>query len=162
MMDDCCVSADSNFICSQPCNTLANILNILARNCHDNIIRYSLFLLLGSCFADKLNSLICMHTVSCVNLSVVDARHTIFAEVFFLEATASGNGGNIRQLDKGKTKNILPTTFKNIHQALIEAHADSVQKNKPLNCQDGRHNLLLCEAAHKSARNGGIVVEVNE
>ena len=107
MMDDCCVSADSNFICSQPCNTLANILNILARNCHDNIIRYSLFLLLGSCFADKLNSLICMHTVSCVNLSVVDARHTIFAEVFFLEATASGNGGNIRQLDKGKTKNIL-------------------------------------------------------
>ena len=63
---------------------------------------------------------------------------------------------------KGKTKNILPTTFKNIYQALIEAHADSVQKNKPLNCQDGRHNLLLCEAAHKSARNGGIVVEVNE
>ena len=63
---------------------------------------------------------------------------------------------------KGKTKAIVPTTFKNIYQALIENHAESVLKNKPLCGDDGRHNLLLCEAAHKSAQNGGILVEVKE
>lgn len=107
MMDDCCVSADSNFIRSQPCNTLADILNILACNCHDNIIHYSFLLLFGCYLTNKLNCLICMHTVSCVNLSVMDTRYAIFTEVFFLETAASRNGSNIRQLNIGKTKNIL-------------------------------------------------------
>ena len=62
----------------------------------------------------------------------------------------------------GKTTPVEPGAIKNIYQCLIENHADSVLKGKPLCGCDGRHNLLLCEAAHKSAQNNGIIVEVKE
>ena len=56
-------------------------------NTEDN--HYSFFLLLGDCFAYKLDCLIRMYTVFCVNLPVVDARHSILAKIFLLEIAAS-------------------------------------------------------------------------
>ena len=50
--------------------------------------------------------------------------------------------------------------IKNIYQSLIECHAESVLAGKPMNAQDALHNILLCEAAHESARNGGRIVTV--
>ncbi len=48
-----------------------------------------------------------------------------------------------------------PRTFKNIYQTLIENHAKSILAGKPLDATNGVHNLKLCEAAHRSASNGG-------
>lgn len=63
--------------------------------------------------------------------------------------------------DDGKSvSEIKPGKIQNIYQALIEGHAKSVQAGKPLTAQDAIHNLALCAAAHKSARNGGKVVSV--
>jgi 1,5-anhydro-D-fructose reductase (1,5-anhydro-D-mannitol-forming) len=68
------------------------------------------------------------------------------------------------ELDRfdGKPVSIVPAAFPNIYQSLIENHALSVLEGKPIAGADGCHNLLLCEAAHKSAQNGGILIEVAE
>ena len=68
------------------------------------------------------------------------------------------------ELDKfdGTATSVVPAKFKNIYQSLIEDHADSVLKGKPLCGCDARHNLLLCEAAHKSAQNNGKLIEVGK
>ena len=68
------------------------------------------------------------------------------------------------ELDKfnGKVTAVEPGKIHNIYQSLIENHAASVQKGKPLCGGDGRHNLLLCEAAHRSAQNNGKLIEVKE
>lgn len=68
------------------------------------------------------------------------------------------------ELDKftGTTESIVPAKFKNIYQSLIEDHADSILKGTPLCGCDARHNLLLCEAAHKSAQNNGKLIEVGK
>jgi predicted dehydrogenase len=44
----------------------------------------------------------------------------------------------------------------NIYQKIIDAHATSILTGKPLNGEDGLHNVLLCEAAHRSAKQNGI------
>ncbi|MDR2115540.1 MAG: hypothetical protein LBP87_04085, partial [Planctomycetaceae bacterium] len=44
----------------------------------------------------------------------------------------------------------------NIYQKIIDSHAMSVLTGKPLNGEEGLHNVLLCEAAHRSAKQGGI------
>lgn len=48
----------------------------------------------------------------------------------------------------------------NIYQGIISEHAESILKNRPLNAADGWRNVLLCEAAHKSAQKCGKTVEV--
>ncbi|MBQ6599095.1 MAG: hypothetical protein IJH79_16210, partial [Lentisphaeria bacterium] len=68
------------------------------------------------------------------------------------------------EVDKfdGKPSAVVPASFQNIYQSLIENHAASVQSGKRLCGCDGRHNLLLCEAAHKSAQNGGKIITVKD
>jgi len=67
------------------------------------------------------------------------------------------------ELDRfdGKTTTILPEKCSNIYQGLIEHHAQSVLAGKPINAEDGMHNIKLCEAAHESAQKGGIMIAVN-
>lgn len=48
----------------------------------------------------------------------------------------------------------------NIYQGVIYEHAVSIMRERAMSGKDGLRNVLLCEAAHKSARNGGKVVEV--
>jgi predicted dehydrogenase len=42
-------------------------------------------------------------------------------------------------------------TPENIYQEIIADHAVSILNNQPMNGKDGLHNVLLCEAAHRSA-----------
>ena len=60
----------------------------------------------------------------------------------------------------GKVKAVLPGKIQNIYQCVIEKHADSVLKKKPLNAQDGLHNLEICLAAYQSAAEGGKIIEI--
>ena len=39
----------------------------------------------------------------------------------------------------------------NIYQAVIDEHAGSILSDKPMNGEEGLHNVLLCEAVHRSA-----------
>ena len=48
----------------------------------------------------------------------------------------------------------------NIYQAVIDEHAGSILTGKPLNGEEGLHNVQLCEAAHRSATQGGTVVNM--
>ncbi len=57
-------------------------------------------------------------------------------------------------------KDCKPAGVVNIYQALIDAHALSIQEGKLLNAEGGLHNLVICEAIHKSAQNGGVTCEV--
>ena len=67
------------------------------------------------------------------------------------------------ELDRfdGKTTTIIPESCSNIYQSLIEHHAQSVLTGKPINAEDGMHNIKLCEAAHESAQKGGKMIAVN-
>ena len=66
------------------------------------------------------------------------------------------------ELDRfdGKTTSITPDRCSNIYQSLIEHHAQAVLAGKPINADDGVHNLKLCAAAHESAQKGGVMVSV--
>jgi predicted dehydrogenase len=65
------------------------------------------------------------------------------------------------EMDNGKTQEkIVPGEVQNIYQALITKHAKSVLDKCPLNAEDGLRNLELCDAAHKSAREGGCKVSI--
>lgn len=66
------------------------------------------------------------------------------------------------ELDRfdGKPQAIVPGSCENIYQALIRRHAQSILDGKPLNACDGVHNLRLCDAAHRSARQGGTLIAV--
>ncbi|MDR2704898.1 MAG: Gfo/Idh/MocA family oxidoreductase [Planctomycetaceae bacterium] len=48
----------------------------------------------------------------------------------------------------------------NIYQKIIDLHATSILTGKPLNGEEGLHNVLLCEAAHRSAKQGGITCQI--
>lgn len=61
----------------------------------------------------------------------------------------------------GKPQSVIPGTCENIYQALIRKHAQSILDGKPLNACDGVHNLRLCDAAHRSARQGGALTAVD-
>ena len=60
-----------------------------------------------------------------------------------------------------KQENFFIEKPENIYQAVIDEHAESILSGKPLNGEDGLHNVLLCEAVHRSAARGGAVVEVS-
>ena len=59
-----------------------------------------------------------------------------------------------------KQKNFRITKPENVYQGVITEHAASVVSGMPLTGACGLHNVLLCEAAHASARSGGKTVEV--
>ncbi len=59
-----------------------------------------------------------------------------------------------------KQKNFTVKKPENVYQGVIEEHAESVLKGAPLSGEEGLHNVLLCEAAHASAKRGGVTVEV--
>jgi len=59
-----------------------------------------------------------------------------------------------------KVQSVKPGKVKNIYQSVIEEHAESILKKKPLDGTDAAHNLKLIEAAHKSAKTGGKMVRV--
>lgn len=48
----------------------------------------------------------------------------------------------------------------NIYQGVIVEHAASIIRQRPLNGKNGLRNVLICEAAHCSARNGGKTIKV--
>lgn len=65
------------------------------------------------------------------------------------------------ELDKFKTQeNVKPDKVKNIYQAVIEHHAESILKKTPMSGKDGVHSLKLCAAAHKSASSCGKIIDV--
>ena len=66
------------------------------------------------------------------------------------------------ELDKfdGTAENVPAGEIRNIYQCLIEYHAQSVLDGRPLDGGDALHNILLCEAAHASARNNGKIMEI--
>ena len=57
-------------------------------------------------------------------------------------------------------RKLHPRSFPNIYQVLIEEHAASVLSGKAINARNGLRNLQLCDAAHKSAQNGGKTIVV--
>jgi hypothetical protein len=57
-------------------------------------------------------------------------------------------------------RKLHPRSFPNIYQVLIEEHAASVLYGKAINARNGLRNLQLCDAAHKSAQNGGKTIVV--
>lgn len=57
-------------------------------------------------------------------------------------------------------RELKPAKVKNIYQELVEHHAKSVLAKKPINAEDGLHNLELCAACHASAAAGGKKVKV--
>lgn len=66
------------------------------------------------------------------------------------------------ELDRfdGTAEQVPAGEIHNIYQCLIEHHAQSVLDGKPLDGGDALHNILLCEAAHASARNNGKIMEI--
>jgi len=84
-----------------------------------------------------------------------------YGTMFQLSGTADEPYKIRLELEDAKgVRNLHPRTFGNIYQQLIERHAESVQKGKPINAEDGLRNLILCEAAHKSAKAGGKPVAI--
>ena len=59
-----------------------------------------------------------------------------------------------------KQENFFIDVPENIYQAVIDEHADSILTGKPLSGEEGLHNVLLCEAAHQSAVQGGIGINI--
>jgi predicted dehydrogenase len=49
----------------------------------------------------------------------------------------------------------------NIYQAVIRNHADSILQDVPLTGDEGLHNVRICEAAHRSARQGGTTIHLD-
>ena len=67
------------------------------------------------------------------------------------------------EIDDGKkVVAVKPAKIQNIYQALIAGHAKSVAAGKPLNADAAIHNLALCAACHRSARNHGKIIVVND
>lgn len=48
----------------------------------------------------------------------------------------------------------------NIYQETIDEHAESILGGRPQTGEDGLRNVLICEAAHRSAKKGGAAVDV--
>lgn len=65
------------------------------------------------------------------------------------------------EIDDGRSvKPVKPAKIRNIYQALIDGHAQSVLEGRPLDADAAIHNLALCAACHASARSGGKTVNV--
>lgn len=50
----------------------------------------------------------------------------------------------------------------NVYQALIQAHADSIRENRPMDGGEGLHNLELVLKCHESARGRGKSVTLKD
>ena len=57
---------------------------------------------------------------------------------------------------------VRPARVRNIYQALIEGHAESILAKAPLTADAAIHNLALCAASHASAKKGGRIVAVKD
>ncbi len=60
----------------------------------------------------------------------------------------------------GELLPIRPEHTENIYRQVIEEHAASIRNGNPLSGEEGVHNLRLCLAAHASARQGGVWIDV--
>lgn len=67
------------------------------------------------------------------------------------------------ELDRVTRRSILrpPKNPPVIYRAVIEAHANSIRQNKPMDGSDAFRNLQLCLAAHRSAASGGKAVTIS-
>ena len=61
-----------------------------------------------------------------------------------------------------KQENFFIDKPENIYQGVIDEHAESILTGQPISGEEGRHNVLLCEAVHRSAAQGGVVVELTD
>ena len=59
-----------------------------------------------------------------------------------------------------KQENLVPPAIQNIYQVQIGKHAKSILDGKRLTGEDALHNLKLCDAIHRSAQNGGKLMEI--
>ncbi len=65
------------------------------------------------------------------------------------------------EADYGSRRRVVrPGRQCNIYQGAVDEHARSVLAGRPLDAADGLRNVLLCEAAHRSARKQGAAVNV--
>ncbi len=55
---------------------------------------------------------------------------------------------------------VRPEHTENIYRQVVAEHAASVRDGHPLSGEEGVHNLRLCLAAHASARQGGVWLDV--
>ncbi len=60
----------------------------------------------------------------------------------------------------GERVMIRPAHTENIYRQVVMEHAASVRSGTPLSGEEGVHNLRLCLAAHASARQGGVWLDV--
>ena len=67
------------------------------------------------------------------------------------------------EIDDGRRLTpVVPGRIQNIYQTLIDAHARSVLDGTPLDADAAVHNLALCAAVHRSARQNGRIVSVRD
>jgi len=62
------------------------------------------------------------------------------------------------RLELDRFRRVTPVRVRriqNIYQALIQAHADSIHENRPMDGEEGLHNLELVLKCHESARSRG-------
>ena len=62
--------------------------------------------------------------------------------------------------DFDKVTTIRLDNLSNIYQSIIMKHASSILEKKPINAQDGLHNLNLLIKSHQSAKENGVWLEV--
>lgn len=85
-----------------------------------------------------------------------------FGSMFQLSGTADEPYRIRLELENASgVRRLRPRRHPNIYQELIERHARSILKGSPVNAEDGLHNLELCAATHKSARQNGRGVMVD-
>jgi predicted dehydrogenase len=62
------------------------------------------------------------------------------------------------RLELDRFRRVAPVRVRriqNVYQALIQAHADSIRENRPMDGSEGLHNLELVLKCHESARGRG-------
>ena len=90
-----------------------------------------------------------------------DAVLRSYGTLFQLSGYASDPIRQRLELDTfSKQENFLIDKPENIYQAVIDEHAKSILAGKPISGEEGLHNVLLCEAVHRSASQDGSGVEV--
>ena len=91
------MSTDCHRLVTQPRKAFTNIFNVFACNCHDNIIGLCHLLLFRTFFTYKGKCLIREQTIFCINLAVMDARHTLCKKIFLLKVSSTRNCCNFAQ-----------------------------------------------------------------
>ena len=101
MLEDIGISANGYFSFSNPSNSFANIFNVFACCCNNNIAWRSFLAFSCQSFRNKGFSSFgrgCL--IVGINLPIVDAADTAFDKVFLLDAAASDKVSNLPQLLK--------------------------------------------------------------